>query len=56
LATFVYHEKNSVLQVVAYGIIFIAVLVFNSHHIFAIRKKYSPMQKRPIVHNKWREF
>jgi len=47
LATFVYHEKISVLQVTAYGIIFIAVLVFNSHHIFAMRKKYLPIAKTP---------
>jgi chloramphenicol-sensitive protein RarD len=40
LANFVYHEKISALQISAYGIIFIAVLVFNSHHIFAIKQKY----------------
>lgn len=40
LANFVYHEKISALQISAYGIIFIAVLVFNSHHIFSIKQKY----------------
>lgn len=40
LANFVYHEKISALQISAYAIIFIAVLVFNSHHIFAIKQKY----------------
>jgi len=40
LANFVYHEKISALQISAYGIIFIAVLVCNSHHIFAIKQKY----------------
>ena len=39
LANFVYHEKISPLQIAAYGIIFMAVLVFNSHHLFAIRKR-----------------
>jgi chloramphenicol-sensitive protein RarD len=47
LATFVYHENITALQVVAYTIIFIAVLVFNAHHIFAIRKKYMPVEKTP---------
>ncbi|KLT69805.1 EamA family transporter [Flavobacterium sp. ABG] len=40
LANFVYHEKISSLQIGAYGIIFMAVLVFNSHHLFAIRQKW----------------
>lgn len=40
LANFVYNEKISSLQISAYGIIFIAVLVFNSHHIFAIKQRY----------------
>ncbi|WP_029269713.1 EamA family transporter [Flavobacterium sp. KJJ] len=40
LANFVYHEKISALQISAYGIIFIAVLVFNSHHLFALKQKY----------------
>lgn len=40
LANFVYHEKISALQISAYGIIFIAVLVFNSNHFFAMKQKY----------------
>ena len=40
LANTVYHEKISTLQMVAYFIIFLAVLVFNSHHIFAMKQKY----------------
>jgi len=40
LANFVYHEKISALQISAYGIIFIAVLVFNSHHFFAMKRSY----------------
>jgi chloramphenicol-sensitive protein RarD len=40
LANFVYHEKISALQISAYGVIFIAVLVFNSHHLFAMKQKY----------------
>jgi chloramphenicol-sensitive protein RarD len=45
LATFVYHENITALQIAAYGIIFIAVIVFNSHHIFAMRKKYVSFAK-----------
>ncbi len=45
LANFVYHEKISSLQISAYSIIFLAVLVFNSHHIFAIKQKYSLSSK-----------
>jgi len=40
LAAFVFKEKISTLQIAAYSIIFIAVLVFNSHHIFALKQKY----------------
>ncbi len=39
LANFVYKEKISPLQIFAYSIIFMAVLVFNSHHLFAIKQK-----------------
>lgn len=39
LACFVYKEKITPLQILAYSIIFIAVLVFNSHHIFAKKEK-----------------
>jgi chloramphenicol-sensitive protein RarD len=35
LACFVYKEKITPLQILAYSVIFLAVLVFNSHHIFA---------------------
>ncbi|MBP4136981.1 EamA family transporter [Flavobacterium geliluteum] len=45
LATFVYHEPISLIQVIAYGIIFAAVLVFNSHHIFAMKQKWIPISK-----------
>lgn len=34
LAIFVFHEQMDTLQVMAYGIIFIAVVVFNCHFIF----------------------
>ena len=40
LASFVFHEQISALQIIAYSIIFIAVIVFNSHHIFALKQKY----------------
>ncbi|MDR7211132.1 EamA family transporter [Flavobacterium piscis] len=39
LANFVYKEKISSLQIIAYSIIFIAVLVFNAHHLFAMKQK-----------------
>ncbi|PXY40496.1 EamA family transporter [Flavobacterium cheongpyeongense] len=39
LACFVYKEKITPLQVLAYSIIFLAVLVFNSHHVFAKKTK-----------------
>jgi len=39
LAIFVYHEPIGSIQIVAYSIVFLAVLVFNSHHLFAIRQK-----------------
>lgn len=39
LANFIYKEKITPLQITAYGIIFIAVLVFNSHHLFAMKQK-----------------
>lgn len=40
LAAFVFKEQISTLQIVAYSVIFMAVLVFNSHHIFAMKQKY----------------
>lgn len=39
LACFVYKEKITALQILAYSIIFLAVLVFNSHHFFAKKQK-----------------
>ncbi|PXY43641.1 EamA family transporter [Flavobacterium hydrophilum] len=39
LACFVYKEKITPLQILAYSVIFLAVLVFNSHHIFAKKQK-----------------
>ena len=39
LANVVYHEQISGLQLIAYTIIFISVLVFNVHPIFITRKK-----------------
>ena len=48
LASFVFHEQIGVLQIVAYSIIFIAVIVFNSHHIFALKQKYSLSSKDSI--------
>ena len=39
LANFVYKEKITPLQIFAYSIIFTAVLVFNSHHLFAMKQK-----------------
>jgi chloramphenicol-sensitive protein RarD len=45
LATFVYHEESGPLQILSYGIIFISVLVFNSHHLFKNKQKEIPMTK-----------
>ncbi|MCV9933112.1 EamA family transporter [Flavobacterium sp. LS1R47] len=45
LATFVYHEQSGPLQILSYGIIFISVLVFNSHHLFKNKQKAIPMTK-----------
>lgn len=45
LATFVYHEQSGPLQILSYGIIFISVLVFNSHHLFKNKHKEIPMTK-----------
>jgi chloramphenicol-sensitive protein RarD len=39
LATWVFHESNSPLQIIAYGIIFLAVIVFNGKEIFVWEKK-----------------
>jgi len=39
LATWVFHESNTALQMVAYGIIFLAVIVFNAKEIFIREKK-----------------
>ncbi|WP_017497065.1 EamA family transporter [Flavobacterium sp. WG21] len=45
LALFWYHEPIGSIQIVAYSIVFLAVLVFNSHHIFAIRQKITQYPK-----------
>ncbi|MBF7091560.1 EamA family transporter [Flavobacterium sp. ALJ2] len=45
LATFVYHEQSGPLQVLSYGIIFISVLIFNSHHLFKNKQKAISMTK-----------
>lgn len=45
LANFVYHEQIGTLQYVSYAIILLAVIVFNSHHIFAFTQRYSPVSK-----------
>ena len=39
LACLVYNEKITALQILAYAVIFIAVLVFNLHHLFSMRQK-----------------
>jgi chloramphenicol-sensitive protein RarD len=48
LAAFVYKEQIGPLQVVAYGIILMAVVVFNSHHLLAIRAKNRPLSKSSL--------
>ncbi|MEP6804065.1 MAG: EamA family transporter [Flavobacterium sp.] len=45
LAILVYHEPIGNIQVIAYTIIFLAVLVFNSHHIFAMKQKFTTISK-----------
>lgn len=45
LAMFLYKEKFGPIQIIAYGIVFLAVLVFNSHHIFAMRQKFATISK-----------
>lgn len=45
LAIFVYHEPIGNVQIIAYSIVFLAVLVFNSHHIFAIKQKFATISK-----------
>lgn len=45
LAAFVYKEQITPLQITAYGIIFTAVLVFNSNHLFALKQKMKTMSK-----------
>ncbi|WP_394774267.1 EamA family transporter [Flavobacterium sp.] len=45
LAIFVYHEPIGNIQVIAYSIIFLAVLVFNSHHIFAIKQRFTTISR-----------
>ena len=45
LAIFVYHEPIGFMQIMAYSIIFMAVLVFNSHHIFALKRKFVTISK-----------
>jgi chloramphenicol-sensitive protein RarD len=37
LANFVFKEKINTLQLIAYGIIFLAVLIFNIHHLKALK-------------------
>jgi chloramphenicol-sensitive protein RarD len=39
LANVVFKEKITPLQILAYSIIFIAVLVFNTHHLFGMKRK-----------------
>lgn len=43
LATFVYHEQSGPLQILSYSIIFISVLIFNSHHIFKNKPSEIPI-------------
>jgi chloramphenicol-sensitive protein RarD len=54
LATWVFHEPNSPLQIVAYGIIFSAVIVFNGKEIFVWEKKPANNSRRltPFLMNK----
>lgn len=46
LAMFLYKEQFGPIQILAYGIVFLAVLVFNSHHIFAMKQR---LQQYPKV-------
>lgn len=45
LAMFYYKEQFGFIQIIAYGIVFLAVLVFNSHHIFAMKQKFNVISK-----------
>ncbi|WP_343617790.1 EamA family transporter [Flavobacterium sp.] len=45
LAAFFFKENISPLQIAAYALVFIAVLIFNSHHLFAIKQKYILLSK-----------
>ena len=45
LAMFLYKEQFGLIQIIAYGIVFLAVLVFNSHHIFAMKQKFTVISK-----------
>ncbi|MBF4515438.1 EamA family transporter [Flavobacterium sp. ANB] len=45
LATFVYHEQIGVLQIAVYSIIFIAVIIFNSHLFVSLKQRYIPVSK-----------
>jgi len=45
LAMFLYKEQFGFIQIAAYGIIFAAVVVFNSHHIFAAKQKRTAISK-----------
>ena len=45
LALFFYKEPIGLIQIIAYGIVFVAVIVFNSHHIFALKQKFAPISK-----------
>ena len=42
LATTVYHETISLLQLISYSIIFLAVIIFNAQHIFKTRRNAIP--------------
>lgn len=46
LAMFLYKEQFGSIQILAYGIVFLAVIVFNSHHLFAMKKR---LQQYPKV-------
>lgn len=45
LALFFYKEPIGLIQIIAYGIVFVAVIVFNSHHIFALKQKFAPISR-----------
>lgn len=45
LALFFYKEQIGFVQIAAYGIVFAAVIVFNSHHIFNIKQRFTTISK-----------